>query len=125
MSKITLKDLKKALADPVFRSSLPPILLGDIQKYEQNPECACNIPVYRNVLRYGVEQLKHYFPGQNIPNPETELEKLAENHWSVISCHINELEGKLKSLPHGRKQLAVARWEDQVTVIVNELDLAF
>jgi hypothetical protein len=124
-SKLTLREVKQALADPQFRKKLPANLKEDIQKYESNPGCACNVPIYRNVLRYGAEQLREYFPHRDIPNPDAELEKLAENHWSVINCHVNDLEAKLKALPPGRKQLAVARYEDQVTVVVNELDLIY
>ena len=48
---------------------------------------------------------------------------MAENHWTVINCHIDELESKLKKLPPGRKQIAITRYADQATVVVNELDI--
>jgi hypothetical protein len=124
-SKLTLAEVKQALADPAFRKKLPEVLREDIQKYESNPGCACNVPIYRNVIRYGAKQLRERYPHRDLPNPDADMEKLAENHWSVISCHISELEDKLRALPPGRKQLAVARWEDQVTVVVNELDVLF
>ena len=38
-------------------------------------------------------------------------------------CGCNEeLESKLQALPPGRKQLAIARYENLVTVVINELD---
>ena len=117
--------MKQALADLKFRQSLPPILKEDIQKYEQNPGCACNLDVYRNVLRHGSQQLKDYFPGLSVVDPDKELAKLAENNWTVFSCHIDDLEKQLKTLPPGRVQLAVARWQDQVTCVVNSLDVVF
>jgi hypothetical protein len=46
---------------------------------------------------------------------------MAQNTWTVINCNIDELEKRLKALPPGRKQLELARYEDQVTVVVNEL----
>lgn len=61
---------------------------------------------------------------EHFPNRElyfAEEETLPVNNWSIINCHIDDLEKKLKSLPGGRKQLAVARWQDQVTVIINEV----
>lgn len=109
------------MADPKFRQSLPPLLKEDIQKYEQNPGCACNIPIYRNILKHGVQQLKEYYPGQPIVDPDKELAKMAENNFTVINCKAADLEDLLKKLPPGRVQLAVARWQDQVTVIINNL----
>jgi len=124
MQKISIQQVKQALQNPEFRRSLPEILKEGIIKYEQNPGCPCNVPFYRDVLKYGVRQLKEHFPGMgDVVNPDLEFPKLTENNWSVISCHINDLEKKLKELPNGRKQIAITRWEDQVTVVVNELDL--
>lgn len=117
--------MKQALKDSRFRDTLPKSLTEDIQKYISNPGCACNTPLYRKVLRECQEQLQVYFPSRTISNVEEEIKKLAENNWSVINCHIDELEEKLRKLPKGRKQLAMTRYEDQVTVIVNELELIY
>lgn len=121
MNAISVRDIKIAMQDSEFRRKLPETLKEDIQKYEQNPGCACNMPIYKKILKYGIKQLQEYFPGREIENIDEELEKLNKNYWTVISCHKDELEAKLKALPNGRKQIAVARWEDQVTVIVNEI----
>ena len=43
------------------------------------------------------------------------------NNFHVINCSIGEVEERLKRLPNGHKQIAVARYEDQVTIIVNIL----
>lgn len=125
MKKIRIQEVKKALADPEFRKKLPAELKSDVQKYESNPGCPCNLPVYINVLKKASRQLIEYYPNHEVENPDEELLKLAENHFTVINCHIDELEAKLKALPPGRKQLGIGRYEDQVTVIVNELDLVF
>ena len=122
VKKITLLDVKQALRDARFRSVLPSELNEDIQKYLQNPGCACNMPIYRKVLKLAGKQLKEYFPDRELVDPDEEIKALAENHWSVINCHKDELEGKLRKLPSGRKQIAIARFEDQVTVVVNELN---
>jgi hypothetical protein len=75
--------------------------------------------VYRNTLKHARKELQAYYPDRQIVD---EIGKLVENNWSVFSCHIDELEKFLKKLSAGRKQIALARYQDQVTVIVNELD---
>lgn len=122
---ITIQEVKQALADPAFRRKLPDRLKEDVQKYEQNPECVCNVSIYRNILRYARKELAEYFPQSEIEDPDQLVAQLAQNHFSVINCHINDLEAKLKKLPSGRKQIQIARWQEQVTVIVNELDLIY
>lgn len=122
---ISLLDVKKALKDSNFRKELPQNLINDVQKFLNNPSCTCNIPIYRNVMRYGGDALKKYFPQKVLVTPEEEAEKLAKNNWTVINCTIGELESRLKKLGTGRKQIAISRYEDQVTVIVNELDVIF
>jgi hypothetical protein len=118
-------EVKQALRDKRFRESLPGELQPEIQKYLQNPGCACNVPIYKKIMIEAKQQLQNYYPNRSIANLEEEASKLAENHFSVINCHVDELEEKLRRLNPGRKQLAVARYEDRVTVVVNELDLVF
>lgn len=123
--KITLTDVKRALKDSRFRSTLPKEMEKDLDEFLNNPGCACHVPLYRRIVKECKEQLQKYYPDLEVPNQEEELKKLAENNWSVISCHIDELETRLSKLGPGRKQLDVARWEDQVTVVVNDLDILF
>lgn len=118
-------DVKQALRDHRFRESLPPELADDVRKYLQNPGCACNLPIYKRILKEAAAQIKAYFPGREPSSIEEEVSKLAQNNFSVINCHKDELETKLRALGPGRKQLAVARFEDQVTVVVNELEMIF
>lgn len=118
-------DVKQALRDSRFRESLPPSFASDIQKYLNNPGCACNVPIYKKVMSEAKEQLQKYFPNRSVANLDEEAKKLAENNWRVINCKIEDLEKELKKLPSGRKQIAVARYEDMVTVVVNELDVLF
>jgi hypothetical protein len=56
---------------------------------------------------------------------EEEIERLSKNNWRVINCSIGDIEKEMKKLPHGRKQIAITRYEDQVTIVVNELDNLF
>ena len=125
MKPIGLMDVKQALRDKRFRESLPPIFDADVQKYLQNPGCACNLPVYKKLMTEAKEQLQAYFPNRSVANLDEEASKLAQNHFSVINCHVDELEEKLKRLPAGRKQIACTRYENFVTVIINELDIVW
>ena len=119
--KVSLFDVRAALRDGRFRETLPADLTQDIQKYLHNPSCSCNMPLYKRVFTECRQQLKDYFPKLEVtPNPPEE--ELPENRWSVINCNVTELESYLKKLPPGRKQLALTRFEDKVTVVVNELD---
>lgn len=123
--KVTIHDIKQALLDERFRASLPPALSDDVQKFLKNPGCACNHPIYMNVMRKATKQVAEYFPAKEEPDlveMEKEIEKISKNEWQVINCHINDLAVELRKLGAGRKQLDVARWQDQVTVVVNHLE---
>jgi len=122
---VTLMDVKQALRDSRFRESLPSYFNEDMQKWQQNPGCACNVPLYKKIMTDAKEQLKEYYPNKTIVSLEEDAKKLADNNFSVINCHIDELEDKLKKLGIGRKHIAVCRYEDQVTAIVNELDYLY
>lgn len=123
--KITLQEVKNALKDSRFRLTLPKEMEPDVNEFLNNPGCACHAKFYRRVLKDCREQLAKYFPGMEVPEHDEDIRRLAENHWTVINCSVNELESRLMKLGPGRKQLDVARWEDQVTVVVNELDMVF
>lgn len=125
MTKISLSDVKKALKDSRFRLLLPPEMNKEVEGFLDNPGCACHTPLYRKILKECKDHLIRYYPNMEVPDQDEEIRKLAENNWSVISCDISELERKLRSLGPGRKQLAIARYEDQVTVVVNELDVVW
>ena len=116
-------DVKAALKDYRFRDSLPIELQEDVAGYLHNPGCACNVPFYRKLIKKYSKYLKKYYPGSEVSDEEEEIKQLAENNWSVINCKIFELESRLKQLAPGRKQLAVSRYEDKVTVIVNEINI--
>lgn len=123
--KVTLQDIKNALKDSRFRLTLPKHMDAEVNKFLDNPGCPCHVPLYRKILKECQEQISKYYPGRSVPDHLEDAKKLAENHWSVINCHVDELEARLSRLGPGRKQIDVARWEDQVTVVVNELDMIF
>lgn len=124
-NQISLADIKQALKDPTFLNSLPSGLQPDIQKYLQNPSCGCNMPFYNKIMQESGEQVRAYFPTKLLVAPQEQIQKIAQNNWTVINCSIGEVEERLKSLPAGRKQIAIARYEEQATVIINELDVVF
>lgn len=124
--KITLLDVKKALKDGKFRDSLSrETYQDDIVQFLSNPSCSCNIPLYKKILKNNLKELKEYYPNLESPS-EKEIdsykENYQENNWTVINCEISELEEKLRSLGNGKKQISIARWENYVTVIINEID---
>lgn len=125
MQKISLMEVKQALRDSRFRTSLPESFKEEMQKYLQNPGCACNVPLYKRIMTEAKEQLQEYYPGRSVTDLDEEAKKLANNNFSVINCHVNELESKLKALPIGRKQIAISRFEEVCTVIINELDFLY
>ncbi len=125
MKKVGLMDINQALVDPRFRDSLPLELKEDVIQFLQNPSCACNVPFYRKLIKNYRPYLTAYFPGVEIMDEAQEVKMLAENNWRVINCSVKDLEIQLRNLGPGRKQIAVARWEDQATVVVNELDVLF
>jgi hypothetical protein len=124
-SYVSLMDIKSAMKDEDFRSKLPESLAPEIQKFINNPSCSCNVPLYKKIIKEAKEQVLAYFPGKDVMTQEEEIERLSKNNWRVINCSIGDVEKEIKKLPNGRKQIAMARYEDQVTIIVNDLDVTF
>lgn len=122
MKQITLLDVKQAMKDERFRRSLPEFMLADVQKYESNPSCACNTPIYKRVARECAAQLRAYYPAREVADIAKETAQLAQNHWTVVNCTADQLQARLAGLGPGGKQVAVARYEDEITLIVNEVD---
>jgi hypothetical protein len=118
--KIGILDIKQALYDERF-CRLFPEMAEDIKKSLQDPACPCNRPLYSKLLDYP-DRLKQYWPNGEFINPK---EEVAKNNFLVINCHIKELEKQLRRLPPGRKEIAVARYEEQVTVVINDLGIAY
>ena len=117
---LTRLEIKQAiLTDGRFRDLFPE-LKSDISKVLNDPSCGCNVPIYNKFFQFK-DRLKKYFSSREIKTPEEMTKEEVQNHWSVINCKANELEGILNRLhKHGFPQLAIARYEDEITVIVNE-----
>jgi hypothetical protein len=121
--KLGILDVKQALYDERFQKLFPE-LKEDIDKVLKDPGCPCSREVYSKFFAYK-DRLEKFFPNRLVESVEEENEKLAENHWLVINCHVSELETRLRKLSKGRKQLAIARHGDQVTVVVNDLNVLY
>lgn len=120
--------MKQALLDKRFRDSLPIDFTEDIQKFLRNPGCSCNHPIYKKIMTNAADQIASYYPTKQKIEPadiEAEEARMMQNNWTVINCKVQDLAEKLRSLPHGRKQLDIARWQDEVTVVINDLEMGF
>ena len=118
-------EIKQALNDGRFRDALPIELRDDLAKYLHCPSCPANVTFFRKVALQAAKQLKEYFPNDELPDIEAEDRKQAENNWLVFSCHMDKLEGELrKRAAIGRVQLAITRFEDQVTIVMNSLNFS-
>jgi hypothetical protein len=124
-AEITLLDIKTALKDAKFREKLPKSLDKEVQKFLQNPSCTCNFPIYEKVLKDAAEIVREYYPNKKYKTVDEKVNQLSKNNFTVINCSIGDLEKRLKLLPPGRKQIAMSRFEDQITVIVNELEIVY
>ncbi len=119
MIEITIEKIKKALQDSEFRN-LFPHLEEEIDQWIENPGCKCNTPLYNTILS-DITQLRTYFGAEMVvvDQPLSEIDEQV-NQWSVINCTIDELQERLAELPPGPKQISLARFEDQITCIVND-----
>lgn len=118
--RLSRLEIKQAiLTDSRFRDLFPE-LKEDISKVISNPSCACNVPIYDKFFKHK-DRLAKYFSEREIKDPKQEAEENNQNHWSVINCKVDELEEVLNKMHKlGRVQIAVARFQDEVTVIVND-----
>lgn len=122
MKKLGILEVKQAfLSDTRFRDLFLPDLKNEIEEALKNPTCACNRTLYDKFFEYP-DRLASYFPNREVESLKEQLDALSKNQFTVINCQVNELEARLKKLPPGRKQIAVTRFQDQVTAIINELD---
>ena len=78
-NKITLSDIKKALKDSRFRLTLPKEIAPEIEKFLDNPGCACHAPLYRKIANDCRVQLQKYYPNLEIPDEEKELKPVGES----------------------------------------------
>lgn len=122
MKEIKVEHIKKALRDSSFRALFPDFR-DDMDQFLRNPDCKCNAPLYNAIMR-DTANLKKYFGNDVVvtdpPLPEQDEDDIEQiNQWNVINCHIDQLEQILDQFRAGPVQLAIARYEDQITVVIN------
>lgn len=115
---LTKIDIRHAIKSDIRFRELFPELATEFADFLHNPTCPCHDPIVNKIMK-SADRLKQYFPNKEI-QVISEQPKY-EEFWITISCHIDELNQKLKTLPVGRKQLSIARFEDQITAVVNML----
>lgn len=113
---ITLEDIENALKDERFVELLPEELKHDYNSYLSNIKCPCNKSFFKKIIKQYPDLIKKYYPNKEIFYEEN----ISKNNWSVINCSIYELENELKKLNIIKKQIAIARYEDQITLVINE-----
>ena len=124
MSKpiITAEDLKRASKKGDFRKLFPE-LRAQFDGYIQKPGCGhCAAQLISGLMGFQ-DRLQTYF-GEvdfDVAPPES-FDPVGAMNFSVINCSIPELEDRLNALPVAAYQITVARYEDQVTAIINRLD---
>lgn len=116
MSKLTLVDIKQALKDERFRELFPEYKV-DIDKFLEKPNCGCTGIIYKQVMQHP-DRLKTYFPNKEVDT--TISAPKIQTNIKVINCHVDELEEHLKKNKTRYKQIAIGRWQDQVTVVIEE-----
>ncbi len=116
-NKLTVMDVKQAIWDKRFRELFPEYK-ESLDRVIKDPGCACNMNFIRSLLKHK-DRLKQYFPTKEIILPEDE--PLTPNQWLVISCPIDQLEDKIRSIPPGKRVVAAAQWKDRITVVINDV----
>jgi hypothetical protein len=121
MSILSYVDVKQAIWDERFRELFPE-LKKEMESFMKNPSCACNMKLLKSIISYK-DRVQKYFPTKTI----VDVAPPPSKKWKVINCTIDNLEQELKKLPAlppgMHRQIAPARWEDQVTVIVYEVSM--
>lgn len=124
MSKpvITTEDLKRAVKKGDFRKRFPELRV-EFDDFIQKNGCAfCAKKMVEGLMSYK-DRLYDYFGDVNlaIEAPEA-FDPVGDNNFTIINCGIHELEDKLNALPPAAYQITAARYEDQVTVVVNRIN---
>lgn len=115
MTKLSVMDVKQAIWDIRFQELFPEFK-PNFEKYLKDPGCACNVKLLKALMKKK-DKLRKYFPTKEIPDAEEET----KNEWAVINCPIDQLETRLQSYPKTKRMVAAARWQDRVTVILNDV----
>lgn len=127
--RLTRDMLEKQFFTPQFRDLFPD-MAEKFSEYFKNPSCPCNYGLVQHVVSDGTA-LERWFkrPVMLDDNLRAMSEKLMMRHgpggqrefW-VLNTTTDKLQSELDSLPPGPKTFAIARWQDQVTVVIQDLE---
>lgn len=117
--QVDTTELRKALWKAEFRALFPELKDG-IHQFLSNPNCKCNAPLFNSLLQ-ARDRLEQYFGPEIevVEQPVTEEE--VRTRTFVINTSIDLLEKELRRLPVGPKHISLARFEDQITAVVQLL----
>jgi hypothetical protein len=65
-----------------------------------------------------------YLPTKAVKDQVTDSRE-AKMNWRVVNTNKDDLIHELRKLPPGRKILTLTRWQDKITLIVNDLTVLF
>lgn len=107
------KEIKRELWKKAFRDLFPE-WKDQIGKFLANPGCECNRPLLISILE-SKDRLESYFKrpikvAMSLPPRGGQVR--------VINTDIHRLEEELRNLPPGMKYIALARYQDQITAVV-------
>jgi hypothetical protein len=82
---------------------------------------------FRDKITVVVNDIDAIFAVSPTGSAEDVMQQSRDNqmNWKIINTTIHELEKELNKLPSGRKIVQIARFQDQVTAIVNDLNSLF
>lgn len=109
-----LMEIKQALQNDEKFRNLFQEYAHDINQFLKDPSCSCNGPLYKKISKH-VDRLKSY---EDSGGPPVKIIARPPEQFKVINCKVAELEEKLRPVRHGAVQIALSRYEDEVTVIL-------
>lgn len=119
---ITAEDLKNAAKKGEFRNKFPE-LKGEFNDFIQKTGCAhCARKMIEGLMVYEDRLRDHFGDVEFDVAPPEAFDPVGANNFTVINCLTSELEDRLNALPAAAYQITVARYEDQITAIINRLD---
>lgn len=124
MGVVTYDQIRKAINRKRFQDMFPE-LAESFERYMVKPGCgSCEENLFSALLA-SPDRLKQYFGEdsqfEQVPAPPVIGNVVPEQSFTVINCHVDELSSKLNMLAPGRYEIAAARWENEITVIVKTI----
>jgi hypothetical protein len=104
MKTMTMIEIKERLASDAAFRSLFPEYKEEIDDFLLDTSCACHASLYRKISKVYDEKIHN-----------------RKFVFKVINCHTDELEEILQTIPKNSKIESMARYENQITIIIRFL----